>query len=266
MAASNMDKNIIYGLYCICHPPDGIRYVGQTSCGANARLGGHLGSMRFAQKSGKRLTWVQNWMSSHGVDNIGIAVLEVCLPDELDLREAAWIGILENLVNIKTGGSSARGWKMPAEAVLAQTGAGNPMYGKDRSELMDRIRTLRGPMSSENRAARRDRLAESRLDVDWEKKRLEGIRKSHGTPEYKSAAAARVTGAGNPMYGKSPTEEHRVKAILGNSHTVLDPDAIRLIRLRAESGERYKDIAESLRIDPSTVSHIMAGRSWGWVK
>lgn len=263
MTTSRIDRNVIYGLYCLCHPTR-IRYVGQTSRGADERLSGHTSMVQYRESKGLRLSHSQRWIKKHGSENIAIAVLEVCAtPDELDAAESRWIDSLEDLTNLTPGGNSRRGYKLPEEVSQAMRGAGNPMYGRDRSELMGRIRALRGPMSEENKKARAERLEEARKDPEREKRRIEGIRRSHNTPEFKAKMSSLKSGAGNPNYGRRLSEEERRAMSLACSP--FTEDDIRSIRNRRDSGEPQKSIAESYGVDPSTISKIANRKRFGWV-
>lgn len=258
-----MDQNVIYGLYCLCHPTQ-IRYVGQTSRGAYERLLGHTSMVSHREKKGLRLSHSQRWIKKHGPENIAIAVLEVCATsDELDAAENRWIESLEDLTNLRPGGDSQRGYKLSEEVSQSRRGEGNPMYGRNRSELMDRIRALRGPMSEENKKARAERLEEARKDPGRERKRIEGIRRSHNTPEFKARMSALKTGAGNPNYGRRLSEED--KRALSLSMSPFSEEDIRSIRNRRDSGEPQKSIAESYEVDPSTISKIVNRKRFGWV-
>jgi len=145
-------KYVIYVAWCVCHP-DGIRYVGQTSRGLNSRRYHHLWSARVegSKSYGSHLS---SWIRQHGEENIAFTVLEVCTQDELDSREMAWIALFRaeryRLVNVLEGGAQPRGHKNPT-ASRKLSGAGNPMYGKDRREVMAHARSFQGPVSEETR-------------------------------------------------------------------------------------------------------------------
>lgn len=102
-----MSAPAVYGLWCLCHPGDGVRYVGQTVHDVLRRLSQHL----VAARSGNGAP-VYNWIRKHGEDHVCASVLEVCLSGELDKREAAWIRELRDtgrLLNIRDGGNSSSG-------------------------------------------------------------------------------------------------------------------------------------------------------------
>lgn len=136
-----MDKSVIYVAWCICHPEDGIRYVGQTSKGMNSRSTVHFWNARTETSTSYRSP-MSNWIRKHGEANIAFTVLEVCGVTELNEREKRWIALFRSegyrLVNILEGGDQPRGHKRP-EHSRRMSGQNNPMYGQDRSELMRKI-------------------------------------------------------------------------------------------------------------------------------
>jgi hypothetical protein len=84
---------VVYGLSCICHAEDGIRYIGQTRVkNPLRRFDQHL----RVSKSGKN-HWqsVYEWMPAHGETNIVFTVLEPDIPvDQLDYHEALHISAM----------------------------------------------------------------------------------------------------------------------------------------------------------------------------
>lgn len=250
----------------MCHS-EGIRYVGQTSQNPWARLSAHLSMVKFRKDRGQRLSHVQNWIEKHGAENIFVATLEVCTVGELDDRESVWIDFFDNLVNIKPGGGQARGWKMPEDVVASRRGPRNPMYGKDRSELMDRIRPMRKPPSAENRKKKSEQLERLRKDPDFLQKQWEGNKRSHNTPEYLQYASERMRGEANPNYGKPWTEERRRKTQLGRLAAAgLTEHDIRTMRQMHASGMTNKEIAKLYGYSESGMSQITSRKKWAWVE
>lgn len=148
-------KSVIYTASCVCHPEDGVRYVGQTIKGLTARKGVHFWN---ARKEGNRNyhSHFSNWIRKHGEDNVSFEVLEQCEESELDARELHWISKLRQegakLTNIRPGGASERGYKRPRQSE-AMRGSRNPMYGTDRREVMAYARSFNKPMTAANREA-----------------------------------------------------------------------------------------------------------------
>lgn len=99
------EKNVIYGLYCVCETcekdrPEEIRYVGLTSRGMQVRMCEHR--KEYARRGKDPLS---RWKRKHGVENIRYKVLEV-LPDKglLDAAEMKWIAKLRTFRDWKEGG------------------------------------------------------------------------------------------------------------------------------------------------------------------
>lgn len=238
------DKNVIYGLWCLCHPDDGIRYVGQTRKGMAARFQVHLAHSRSSDAP------VYNWINKHQAENIAYTVLEVCLPGELDAREQAWIAAFRetqgaSLMNVKTGGSTSKGHKRPAQSERMR-GQNNPMYGKDRKEITAYARSFQN-ISSE-------RMAEiARSHTGW-----------NHTEESKQKMSAKAR--------ESWTEERREKATAarrgaGNHATDLTDDDVREIRrIREEEHRTYGEIGDMYAITSNAVSMICRRITWKHVE
>lgn len=243
-------KNVIYGLWCICHPEDGIRYIGQTSQGVNVRLSAHKAMVRHNLKIGKSLSYSQNWIAKHGDENIYATVLDSTGdPTELDYLEELWIRELMPDTNLRTGGLSARGWKMPEHTKQSKRGANNPMYGKDRKELMAYARSFQTGVSQETRA----KMSASH----------KGLIKSEETKARLSASLKAALAPGTEAHGR---RKERLKGE-GNPATHLTEDNIREIRrLREEDGLLYREIGVMFDISQEQASMICRRKSWAHVE
>jgi group I intron endonuclease len=239
------DVNVIYGLWCICHPGDGVRYVGQTRKGMKARLGVHIAHSRDVQAP------VYNWMRKHGAENIAYAVLEVCLPEELDVREEAWIAMYRDeqgarLMNVKLGGGASSGHKNPKQAERMR-GKGNPMYGKDRKEVMAYARSFQGPPSDETKR----KIAESltgRKHSEESKEKMKRASSEAWTNERKEKASQARGGSGNHM-------------------AKLTEDQVREIRkLREDEGQSYRALAERFGVSEASISLMCRRLTWKHVE
>lgn len=146
-------KVVVYGAWCHCHPARGVYYVGQTKFGVVSRWNTHLWN---ADKPHARMynSRFSRWIRKHGPDNVAFSVLEVCTEIDLDDREIYWISHLRGMgqaqANLLSGGSNPTGHKRPAQS-KRMTGENNPMYGRDRKELMAYARSFQGPASEETR-------------------------------------------------------------------------------------------------------------------
>ena len=149
-----MRNGYIYGVRCTCHPEQGTRYVGQTVISVASRRHVHLWNSRNPSSKSYR-SHFSNWIRLHTEENTEFFVLEETTEDEIDEREDFWISHLRSegakLTNIKSGGGQARGHKRPPHA-KDQSGENNPMYGRDRSEIMAYVRSFQGPVSEETKS------------------------------------------------------------------------------------------------------------------
>lgn len=259
-------RNVIYGLFCLCHPSDGVRYVGQTSQGARMRFSAHLAMVKYREGRALPLSHQQRWIQKHGTENIAWTILEVCLnPADLEACEIRWIAQFDRLTNIMAGGAAPRGHKRSPEARAKMAGANNPMFGKDRRALMAHARSFQGPASPETRR----RIAESRKGRSHTPEAIERMRVAANlswTPERRQHYSTALSGKGNPAWGKKHTEEVRRRTSL--SRTPLEPDEIREIRrLRLEHGLPYQVIADRFpgKVSANTVGQIVRGDKFDWV-
>ena len=95
----------VYGLWCLCHPMDGIRYVGQTTQPLHSRLARHKAAATRVAALNQRPHHSQRWILKHGAENICASELDVAI-DKADLNrlERHWITQFENLTNQLSGG------------------------------------------------------------------------------------------------------------------------------------------------------------------
>lgn len=142
-------KNVVYGLYCTCHPGKGIRYCGKTVNSAGTRWSGHKHAA--TNKSNAHNKWdyhlpVHNWMRKHGVDNIEYVVLEVAPESyEIDALEVEWIYLLRERgladLNLSTGGGGSSGWKHTDEAKQKMSAR---LYTQETRNKMSKSAKARG--------------------------------------------------------------------------------------------------------------------------
>lgn len=144
------DKNVIYGLYCVCEncsdKREWIRYIGQTRVGMKERFRGHMKPYRMTQPYP-----VDRWKTKHGMENIRYRVLEVLEdPSDLDAAEVKWIEHYETFVDWKKGGLNftlgGQGWAGKAEEVIEKIRVANSRdsvpWAKINREKATQIRQL----------------------------------------------------------------------------------------------------------------------------
>lgn len=156
---------VVYGAWCLCHPSDGIRYVGQTT-NMRGRWSTHLWHAR-TESSKSYNSHLSNWIRKHGFEQVVFSPLEVCLPVELDDREMWWIKHFRQtgrLVNVLEGGSQPRGHKRPEQSIKMR-GAGNPMFGTDRREMMESIRPKGNPTDATKAIWSRNRTGQGNANT-----------------------------------------------------------------------------------------------------
>lgn len=236
---------VIYGLYCTCHPDAGIRYVGQTRKGMKARLQVHRAHSRT-------MKWpVCSWIKKHGEQNVTYDILEVCEPDHLDDREEYWIAHYRQiqgnrLLNVKNGGSTTSGHKRPAQSERMR-GERNPMWGKDRKELMDYARSFTKPMSEERRERVRQQML-GRNHSEGSKLKMSTSAKASWTIERHEAASAAAAGEGN----------RRAK--------LTEADVREIRRLHEEQGLGYRAISRLFPVSDGNIAQICKRRTWKHVE
>lgn len=238
-----MDKRYeVYGLYCTCHPEDGVRYVGQTTAGLRARLSLH----RAHSKRGVN-SHACSWIRKHDLQ-IEILLLERCESVEhMNEREIHWIawfrGIKDDMTNqLEGGGTGFRGMKRP-DVSERMRGAGNPMYGKDRKELMEYARSFQTVVSEATRA----KMSESHTGKKHPKpvrEKMSASQIASWTPERHATASEKHSGSGNAM---SKVTEEDVRAIRHE---------------RATHGISYAKIGEQYGLGSEAVSMICRRHTW----
>lgn len=144
--------NEIYGLYCTCEScnrePEKIRYVGQTTRGAEVRFRFHRYDAIAENYSVKSDLAVYRWMRKHGVENIHFRVLEGEVPlEDLDEREVCWIAELQTFsreysegLNLSVGGASVRGYKHSEESLRKMSGREYSQATRDKMSASAKLR------------------------------------------------------------------------------------------------------------------------------
>lgn len=226
----------------MCHPEDGIRYVGQTSQGLRVRLACHKATSKRASKS-----HVNSWIRKHS-QNIEVQLIETCDSiEDMNEREIFWIShfrsVKDDMVNIGSGGDVGnRGIKRP-DQTARMLGSKNPMYGKDRRALMDYARSFQVPATLETRA----KMSASHIGKthsEETKQKMSVSIKAAMTPEILEGRKIRVLGASNPM-------------------AKLTEDDVREIRrLHNQDGLSYYRIAKNMNVSQGNVSLICRLLSW----
>lgn len=127
----------IYGLFCTCHPDEGIRYVGQTTQDLNKRLYQH-------STNGSRPVTV--WATDHTVQ---ILALEQGPVEGLSHRERFWIRVFDTY---NTGFNRMRS---TSRTVVAPSKPTVPDHCDNGNEVVPiGVRTVLANLTSEGMTAR----------------------------------------------------------------------------------------------------------------
>jgi hypothetical protein len=117
-------RNVIYALSCLCHPEDGVRYIGKTVGEARVRLNAHRSDAKRLNK------WpVHRWINKHGARNVAMSVIDQSSdPLALPSIERFWIAYYREcgslLLNLTDGGEGCPG-RVLSEETRAKIGNGN---------------------------------------------------------------------------------------------------------------------------------------------
>lgn len=225
---SNLPEACVYGLFCLCHPGEGIRYVGMTEKTPETRFRAHLAS------TGKNRP-VYSWIKSHGPDNIGYSVLEVCTAAEVFEREQFWISELGTRYplgkNMTDGGDGIRGFVFTAE---------------HRQKMSD---AHIGHRASDETRAKMSAARSGAKAFYWGK-----------------------TGADHPAFGHKHQPEFGMRMSIARSgengpRAKLSANDVREIRrLLGEGKTKNAEIARIFNISPGTVTNIKTFHTWKNVK
>lgn len=258
-----MDKNVIYGLKCTCHPERGIRYVGQSCQGIRVRFYKHI----YAANSGK--PWVvSRWMRKHGVENIEWEVLEtVESREDLGRAEEKWINQLKTQTkfggcNVTPGGDAPSGYQHPEGSLSRKRG-----IRKLSEETKNRIRENAFRSSGEENfnAKMTDEKVKETLIRAWKGETASSI--AVDMEVSVTVISLILTGKAwthvpRPIGPREKAPTGRIEKGSRPKNTKLTEDQVREIRRRYDNGERPRDLGPEYGVSPGTIS--MVGRRAVW--
>lgn len=293
---------IIYALYCECHNPARVRYVGLTTNKITRRLWEH----KYASREPR--TPVNCWINAHG--EAGVLAREIDKAEtieELRDRERFWIAHYREIgqadLNLAAGGEGPSGVKLSAEHIEAirRANLGSTKSEETRRKLSKSLmghevpQYVRDKISNSNSGkvrapehlvaeqAVRDRRAKVKAkDVPTIRNLIsqhvpfEEIASRYGvTAKYISGIArgrerARINDEGvyDPRLPKrrSPVPiSNKMRPQLNKNGTLSDDD-VRAIRTRIkENKDSYSKIASEYSVSATTVARIARGESYQWV-
>lgn len=271
--------NWVYGLRCKCHPEDGIRYVGQTGKGIEARLSGHIWRASNPHKGYRHK--VYNWMRKHGIENIESVALQECANyEDLNQAEVDWIKRLgtfdtEMGLNMNEGGGGNAGWKHSEKSI--QQSVANRVYTDEcRAKIgASSSERLKSPEMQARLKAGRVAAKEARIQEVAEE--VSGMDDAELRSFWlNNPRKARLMGTViSPTYtrkaGVAPLGSDELRATLsaamkGTKHAaIISREQAEEIIARLHAGEGQSDIAGDYGLDHAAVSAIYTGKTWAEV-
>jgi hypothetical protein len=242
-------RNVIYGLSCVCHPKDGVRYIGLTIQRLKDRMIGH----RKAARRGLGYP-VYRWMRKHEVPNIIITVLEQGIPKErLVEAEMRHIALARStsvdLLNITDGGNvTAIAYWTPerrAEHAALFIGRKHTAESLAKMSASNTRPRLGQPQTETQRAAVAKRWNDYVRTTPIPTRYATPT--SPGSPERFARQSAARTGL---VLGEESGASKLTDAI------VVD------VRARWAGGESQSSIARSLGVTPQCIGHVVRRQTW----
>lgn len=227
---------VIYGLYCICHPERGIRYVGQTRTGIRRRFKDHLRPANV--KSAK--TPVNLWKAKHGLSNIRYSILEVLdSPEHLNAAEVFWIkekrtlaSLGEGGLNVEPGGShGAVRTRQSLEAALS-----TKITAED-------ARAIRSEFSSTSR-------------------RVDDIAARYGLSRAHTYDIIYNISWPDEDYEYTPRNVKNWRTGEDCYQSVLTEEKVRQIRAEAHTGRSSQEMAMEYGVTAAHINQIVSNRRW----
>lgn len=270
---------------------DGVnhRYVGMTQIGAEARLRIHMKTGRNPKLPSAR------WVKKHrdlGA-KIRAIVLEECTPENVGVREAAWIERLRaeghTLLNVTEGGRGGLPGFIHSEEARAKMSARlkgrtfdeewrvklsaasslqerRPTSEETRQKLRA-ARAKRGPVPEEQKA-RQSAAMKGRKLSDEHRANL-SVGSKNRPPQSEETRRKRS----ETMRGHGVSKETRLKIASAQSHAhaerrglVITDSIVRQIRAEADGGTALRDLASRFDLPHNQVWRIAKRRSWKHVE
>lgn len=239
-------------VYLIWHKPTGKCYVGQTVMTVAERMRSHRSKAKNAKKCNEMA--VTAAIRKHGWGEFDYAILEQCNDqDELNDTERYWINHYDSLApngyNIQAGGT------LGVDAAAARERRRQSAIGRALSDETKRkiSEANKGKVVSDEAKAKMAaaKIGSSRSDETKEKIRVAFTGRAI-TDEAKAKMSEARKAAGHARGSSHPKTK------------LTETDVIEIRRLY-ENGEKPKQIAVLYDLPASTVSNIVARRSWAYI-
>lgn len=248
-------------LYGVFHKgePDRCRYLGITNVSVKQREYGHWSNA--LRDTGKTCYGpMKSWLYKHRDEKDLIEFRVLYTFSTVEDLKAAEIRLIaeyrargEADLNLTDGGEGGNGWKHTKESKrklsAAFSGEKNPMYGKDRKELMAYALSCKGPVTDEMK----ENLSE-KMSNWWDE-----------NPEKRVEYSNRVRRHWEE--GRMPvmTRERALDAVRAREVTLSDEQVITIRELR-DSGETLKGIVKTVGVSQSQVRSALGKKgAYEWV-
>lgn len=249
----------LYGVYH-SNDPKRCRYVGITTVSIKGRAYGHWSNA--LREDGKVYYGpMKSWLKKHREERDQVEFRELstftCV-EELKAAEISKISEMRKIgqadLNLTDGGEGGNGWKHTEESKRklseAFSGEKNPMYGKDRKELMAYAMTFKGPVTDEMK----ENLSE-KMTTWWEE-----------NPDRREEYSERVKLHWRRGLMPEMTRERAIEAVRSRESTLLD-DVVKGIRELRRQGYSYKQIsAETGEPEHQVRSALGCRGAYSWVE
>lgn len=249
----------LYGVYHV-QEPHRLRYAGITTVSIKSRSHGHWSNAKIDRPGKTHYGPIRSWLKKHLYNREDVVFRELAYFDTVDELKKAEITLIaesrkvgECDLNLTDGGEGGNGWRHTEESKRklseAFSGEKNPMYGRDRKELMAYALSFKGPVTEEMK----ENLSE-KMTAWWDE-----------NPERRIEYSERVKRQWKD--GKMPemTRERAIQAVKSREKTLTN-EQVRNVRVLRGEGETLKNIAEKAEISIAQVRSALGRKgAYGWV-
>jgi hypothetical protein len=218
---------VVYGLSSSRHP-DAIRYIGQSTAGAETRLRQHLKTISKPRTSMQK--WMRRVVDSGHTVQVKVLLANAVLGEDEARLIAEYRASGANLLNRTCGGGGTSGYR-----------------------------------HTEAEKQRRSDRATGRKHTEATKVRLSAALKLVPQSQaFRAICTAPKYAAKNPFFGKAHTEASRHAN--GKARAKLDDDTVRRIRSLRLEGRTQDSLAAEFRMSQAQISVLVRGETYGWVR
>lgn len=249
----------LYGVYHILEP-NRLRYAGITTVSIKSRSHGHWSNAKIDRPGKTHYGPIRSWLKKHLDSREDVEFREIGYFDAVEELKKAEIDLIaesrkvgECDLNLTDGGEGGNGWKHTEESKRklseAFSGDKNPMYGRNRRELMAYALTFKGPVTEEMKS----NLSEKML-AHWSER-----------PEKRESYSNRVKGYWEEGRMTPITQEKALEMARSRKSTLPD-DVVASIRKLRNEGWSYSQITKQVGVPEYQVRSALGQRgSYSWV-